>query len=144
MKKIIFVCAGNTCRSPMAEGLFKKFLADNGIGGIDVKSAGAAAYAGGAPSKNAVAAAAEAGADISSHRSAPLTRGDMESADLIVAMSNNIGRALTGVGLDEGKLLILDVADPYGGDLDTYRRCRDEISAALPGIAEIIGGRDDL
>ena len=56
MKRILFVCTGNTCRSPMAEGIFKKMLADRGVNGIECSSAGLFAMTGDSACDNAVKA----------------------------------------------------------------------------------------
>jgi protein-tyrosine phosphatase len=87
MKKILFVCTGNTCRSSMAAGIARKLLADRGIKDIEVLSAGTAAEPGAPASPEAVAAMAEAGVDISGHRTVRLTPELVRSADLILTMT---------------------------------------------------------
>ena len=79
MKKVTFVCSGNTCRSPMAEGLYKKYLQDKKINNIEVKSAGVSAFAGDMPSSEAVTVCKERGVDISSHRSSRLNFEDLNT-----------------------------------------------------------------
>ena len=82
--EIIFVCTGNTCRSPLAEGLMKKLLADRGIDGIEISSAGLAAYPGDEVSEKSVKAAEKYGVDISAHRSRRINQYMLESAVLYV------------------------------------------------------------
>ena len=71
---LVFVCTGNICRSPMAEGMFKKLLEEKGESGIDCSSAGLATFDGRPASDNAQAVALEYGVDISEHKSRMLTR----------------------------------------------------------------------
>ena len=68
MKKIMFICSGNTCRSPLAEGLFKKYLKDNNMTDIQVGSAGVGAFPGDDVSINSILVAGSRGVDISDHR----------------------------------------------------------------------------
>ena len=77
---ILIVCTGNTCRSPMAEGILKHLLKSKGIEHIDVSSAGTAGLEGYPPSENAVEATRVWDIDISGHRSRPLNRRLIESA----------------------------------------------------------------
>lgn len=132
-KSILMVCTGNTCRSPMAEGVLKKTAE-----GMDIKvsSAGLAASAGAPPSTNAVLAAAEKGVDISAHRARQLTADLTESFDLIVTMTASHKQMILAAMPDiKDKVVTLgewsgaggDVRDPFGGDLDCYRRCLEQI-----------------
>lgn len=134
---LIFVCTGNTCRSPMAEGLFKKLLKERNINDIDCSSAGLAAYDGSAAAPNAIAAAEELGADISAHSSRLLTSADALNADLIVCMTQEHCEVLRTV-LPEEKISLLGcgINDPYGGDIDVYRACAKKIEQALTELLE--------
>ena len=125
---ILFVCTGNTCRSPMAEG----YLKSKGIEGVTVLSRGLAAD--GSPvSLNSKKAMAEAGIDISSHISRQITADDINKADKIICLSPSHKAVLLSAGVPENKLYILGdgISDPFGGSIETYRRCRDEIFAAI-------------
>lgn len=143
MKKLIFVCTGNTCRSPMAEGLLKHLLGSDC--GWEISSAGVCAANGWPPGENAVAALREKGIDISRQRSKTLTPDLIEAADLLVTMTRGHRDAILAVSPEsEGKVFLLksfgvaqcaaDIYDPVGEALDVYRRVRDEIDAALPDL----------
>ncbi len=129
MKKIVFVCTGNTCRSPMAEG-YLKFKKPSGY---EIISRGLAAD-GSPAANNSTVAMLEKGIDISSHISKQMTYEDAEKANVIVCMSASHADVLEALGIDKLKCYVLGISDPYGGDLDTYRRCRDEI---IDGIDEL-------
>ena len=131
-KEIIFVCTGNTCRSPMAEGFFNA-LPNKGYWGT---SAGIFAQNGEKASENSVLAMKENGVDIKSHYSKMLTPNMINRADLILTMTNSHKNALLSIdGSLSGKVMTFsefsgeegEIPDPFGGDLDTYRSCAKEI-----------------
>jgi len=142
-KKILFVCTGNLCRSPMAEALFRHRMGENS--GWEAQSAGTFAALGHPASENAVLALKELGIDLSGHRSQPLTAELVETADLIVVMTAEHRFHLLEVFPEVGNRVFLiksfgtskvpaDVSDPYGGSLNTYMRIRDEIDRALSDL----------
>ena len=125
---VLFVCTGNTCRSPMAAG----YLASKNLPGVTVKSRGL--YAGGSPvSENAAAVMREIGIDIAGHISATVTKEDVETADKILCLSASHAGALSAAGVAPGKLFLLGdgISDPFGRGKEVYRLCRDEICAAI-------------
>ena len=130
---LLFVCTGNTCRSPMAEGIFQKMLADGKISGIQCRSAGLSALEGAPPSENALQACREIGVDIACHRSQLLTRQALPVVDCFAVMTESHAAALRAAGVPNEKIYVLDgqISDPYGGDLEEYRRCRDQLAQAL-------------
>lgn len=134
-KQILFVCTGNTCRSPMAEAIFRQMTNAQ----IPVSSAGI--FADGAPvSCNTISAMQEVGINISQHSSIQITREMIENAKLILTMTTSHARMLSAAFPEfKEKIQTLanwakgdgDVSDPFGGDLDTYRQCRDEITQMI-------------
>jgi protein-tyrosine phosphatase len=142
---IVFVCTGNTCRSPLAEGLCKKLLAQR-LGctpeelparGFLVLSAGLAAMMGGGAAPEAVEAARELGVDLSGHRSRPLTPQLAAQADHLIAMAQGHLDALDSHTLRlAGRPRLLsaageDLPDPVGCDLPVYRECAARIAREL-------------
>ena len=142
MKTVLFVCTGNTCRSPMAEALF---LHRQGDMGWKARSAGVFAEMGAPASPNSVAALAEIGIDLSNHRSQTVTAELVKEADLIVTMSSGHAHHICDRFPEVGHKVFLinafgtskvpaDVSDPFGGSLNTYKRTRDEIDRALSDL----------
>lgn len=139
MTNVLFVCTGNTCRSPMAEGLFADLIRRWKIEGIRCESAGLAAFPGDAPSENAVRAAKEMGTDISLHRSRQLSMSLAQLTDLFVCMTPEHEAAIKRA-LPEAKTTVLSrgVSDPYGGDIWAYRKCVDKITDGFQDLVNLI------
>lgn len=137
--RILFVCSGNTCRSPMAEGLFKKISEERQLD-AECKSAGIMTYSGLPASENSVTAMEEIGIDISKHRSADIRSLNPYDFDLFVPMTLSHAQALMQLGVEKSEIYLFnsDISDPYGGSLDVYRATRDEISDNLQKLAEFI------
>ncbi len=133
MKKVLFICTGNTCRSPMAQVIFNRYAEDNGIDAA-ADSAGIAAASGMSASENAIIAMKEVGIDLSGHSSKVISRELLNSADLIVCMSEGHAELLKAAGYSSvvfGK----GIPDPYGYNLDEYRSCRDCMFEAMESVA---------
>lgn len=144
-RSILFVCSGNSCRSPLAEGLCRSMLSQRlGVEpgqlsehGYEVTSAGTDVRAPTPASYQAGTVAAEMGVDLSAHLSQPLTDRMLRAADVVYVMTpEQMGRVLELAPWMTGKVMLLDqagrpVADPHGGDLETYRRCATQVQQAL-------------
>jgi protein-tyrosine-phosphatase len=146
--RLLFVCTGNTCRSPLAEVITRRALAERGWGGVEVRSAGVATHAGLPASEGALRSGARHGLDLSGHRTNALTPELVEWADLILTMGpNHLSRTLELGG--EGRATLLTafaageeedggdhggVADPFGGDDQAYEETYEALSALVEGV----------
>jgi len=142
---VLFVCTGNTCRSPMAEILMQKHLADKlettidklDQRGVMVASAGIAAYPGGRAAPEAISILAERDLDLAGHASQPLSDHLAEQADLILTMTNGHRDAILSrwpEAADRVQTLRVDgrdIADPIGGSVDVYRQCLEQVESEI-------------
>lgn len=134
MKKVTFICSGNTCRSPMAEGLYKKYLQEKNINNIEVKSAGVSAFPGDDATAEAVTVCKERGVDISSHRSSRLNFEDLNTTDLFICMTSSHADVIHGLG--KRNTVTLSVPDPYCKGIEEYRKCADLIEKGFEALTE--------
>jgi protein-tyrosine-phosphatase/tRNA A37 threonylcarbamoyladenosine synthetase subunit TsaC/SUA5/YrdC len=150
---VLFVCTGNTCRSPMAEALFRRLAAER-LGcrpeeierhGVVVASAGISAWTGTRASAGAIDVMAEMGGDLGGHESQPLTEDLVRQADVILTMTAAHRAAILAQFPEAGGRVTMlspdrqDVLDPIGGNLDIYRRCARQIHGHLSARLDTLG-----
>lgn len=168
MKKILFVCTGNTCRSPMAEGIFNYGVSqrEDLAGKFAAFSAGLSACEDEPASVNSIKVLQdEWGIDISPHRSRRLDGGDVGAACLVLAMTRGHKDAVMSAFPSAGPKIFtlkeyaffagegsrcpqeydyaLDIPDPYGGSLQVYKICAWEIKEAVGRLLEKLAEKPD-
>lgn len=141
---ILFVCTGNTCRSPMAEALMAKLAEDENL---DIRTASAGLFAndGDSASPEAVIAMKKYGIDLSTHKAQSINNFLVERSDLILTMT--AGHKMVFGEMAKGKVYTLceyagvegDIDDPFGGDVEEYEEVAEMIYFALQAIVEKIG-----
>ena len=150
---VTFVCSGNICRSPMAEKMFARQIAESGLTEVvRVSSAGTGGWhVGSGADVRAVQVLRDRGYP-TAHRAAQVG-DDHLSADLVVALGRNHLRILHELGVEPGRLRMLrsfdprsgahapDVEDPYYGDHADFVKAFEVIDAALPGLHAWVGER---
>ncbi|MBE3594946.1 MAG: low molecular weight protein arginine phosphatase [Candidatus Carbobacillus altaicus] len=151
-KRILFVCTGNTCRSPMAEALARRYLGDDQV---DVFSAGLFAIEGENASPEAQLVLEEEGIDLSGHRARILTQEMLDQSDLILTMTRAHKKMLLSLYPEHGqKVWTLkgwvaslkgeaididneDIPDPFGYDVSVYAKTRDELKTLILDVQNI-------
>ena len=147
MRQILFVCTGNICRSPMAEGYLRHLLQDGKLGEIIVQSAGIGALSGQPPSQHAVEAMAEKQISIQAQRSKMIDADLVASSDAIYGMTQGHVNAviemfpraaektfLVRAHVEDMDRYQMQISDPIGGNLHVYRACRDEIIQGIDAM----------
>lgn len=147
--RILFVCTGNTCRSPLAEALARRELEERGWSHVRAASAGISTLTGLPASEGSRAAAESRGLDLSGHESSQLTRERVEWADLILGMSPSHLEAVQELGGGEKAALLgafaagregeeggarWAVPDPFGGDEAVYRETLDALERMVSRV----------
>ncbi len=149
---ILFVCSGNACRSPMAEGLLKKKLYQQFKTKLKVHSAGTLGISGSPATPNAITVAKEKGVDISQHISKGINKEIMTEADIIFVMADHHKKTLdedyskntqkifllTNFGLDKKEQKNVSIKDPIGENLTFYRQVSNHIERELERVVPLL------
>lgn len=146
--RILFVCTGNTCRSPLAEALARKVIVERALPDTEVLSAGTSAWDGAPASDGALLVGMERSLDLSQHRAQTLTRELVRDADLVLAMGPHHLERVEALGGSGRSYLVTDYAsrgasarpvnDPVGGELDLYRATADELEQEIRRVFDRI------
>lgn len=152
--RLLMVCLGNICRSPLAEGAVRAHLDRRGLDWVQVDSAGTGGWhAGEPPDRRSIAVAAAAGVDIRGQRARKLHAGDFEMFDWLLCADRSVlrdVRAMAPAGAGAQPALLLEwaglgegaeIPDPYTGDAEDFRRVWTMVDAAAAGIVARIAGR---
>ena len=148
--RVLVVCTGNTCRSPMAAGALSWELGADGDR-VEVESAGTAGLDGAPATDFSISVAAREGVDLTDHRSRRLTESMIRMADVVLAMERSHREAVLQLGADPARTFVISewpasedaglvVSDPFGGSIEAYEECwrriRRHVQRVAPRVVE--------
>ena len=149
-KNVLFVCTGNSCRSPMAEGYFN-YLTKKKTLNMEARSAGTSTFCGFSPTAEAIQVMRDSGIDISNHKARKLTLEMMDRADIVAVMARgHKSRIHSEFGVFSGKLKLLkeyschadlkdmEIFDPIGKPLKEYKKCFESMKPAIEYMVEVL------
>ena len=146
--RILFVCTGNTCRSPLSEAIARKIAIERGLSDVESMSAGTSAHDGAPASDGALLVGLERNMDLGGHRAQTLNRDLVRQADLILAMGPHHLERIEALGGAGRSYLLSDyashgassrpISDPIGAELDVYRATADELEEEIRRVLDRI------
>ena len=143
MKTVTFICNGNICRSPMAEGMYAKYLKMHKVDGVRALSAGTSAFIGEEPDEKAVSLMNTLKIDISGTRSRRPDYEILNNTDLFVCLSSDTADTMAEI-CDRRKIITVETKDPAGKNEKAYADCAKKIFDAFPMITDILSGMPEI
>ncbi len=149
MKNVLFICTGNTCRSPMAEAIFNDMCQKNGLP-HHARSAGVATVDGLPAAKNAIETMAQLGIDLTNHKARFLPNVRLSDYDLFVTMNYDQATLVESLGVPREYIKVLEkspadkydieigIADPFGGDMLAYRKCAEDLKTTITQLIDTL------